>query len=76
MSSDNYTPYVALRPTVSVLESTQQAAKPDINATNKDRFFISACATPGSGVSNYHETFHIHLKNSRQVSMLLVETNW
>ena len=43
----NYTPYVLGR-LFSVLEGVQQAANPGINATIKDRFFNSACATPGS----------------------------
>lgn len=43
----NYTPYVLGR-LFSVLEGVQQAANPGINATIKDRFFNSACSTPGS----------------------------
>ena len=32
----------------SVLENVQQNASPGINATIKDRYFNSACATPAS----------------------------
>lgn len=42
-----YTPYVLGR-LFSVLEAAQQAANPGINATIKDRFFNSACATPAA----------------------------
>jgi len=44
----------------AVLEKAQQDANPGIKATIKDRFFTSACATPGSvfpvilRLSNYH----------------------
>lgn len=41
----NCLPYVLGR-MFSVLEAVQQAANPGINATIKDRFFNSACATP------------------------------
>ena len=43
----NYTPYVLGR-LFAVLEGTQQTANPGINATIKDRFFNSACATPAA----------------------------
>lgn len=44
----------------SILEKTQQDATPDINSTIKDRYFTSACATPGAvfplllRLSNHH----------------------
>lgn len=40
-------PYVLGR-LFSVLESTQQAANPNLNTTIKDRFFNAACATPAA----------------------------
>ena len=43
----NYTPYVLGR-LFAVLEGTQQTANPGVNATIKDRFFNSACATPAA----------------------------
>ena len=55
-SESDYTPYVLGR-LFSVLESIQQDANPGINATIKDRFFNSACATPAA-------TFPILLKLS------------
>lgn len=42
----NYLPYVLGR-IFSVLEAIQSAANPNINTTIKDRYFNSACATPG-----------------------------
>lgn len=41
-----YAPYVLGR-LFSVLEAVQDAANPSINTTIKDRYFNSACATPG-----------------------------
>lgn len=41
----NYQPYILGR-LFSVLEGLQQAANPDINTTIKDKYFISAGATP------------------------------
>ena len=46
-AESSYTPYVLGR-LFAVLEGTQQAANPGINATIKDRFFNSACATPAA----------------------------
>ena len=43
----SYTPYVLGR-LFAVLEGTQQAGNPGLNATIKDRFFNSACATPAA----------------------------
>jgi len=57
----NYTPYVLGR-LFSVLESTQQAANPDINATIKDRFFNSACATPAAVFPIIMKLSNSHLK--------------
>ena len=42
-----YVPYLLGR-LFSYLEQIQQAANPGINATIKDRYFNSACATPAS----------------------------
>ena len=41
----NYTPYVLGR-LFAVLEDVQSMANPGLNATIKDRYFNSACATP------------------------------
>ena len=41
----SYAPYVLGR-LFAVLESLQQSANPNINATIRDRYFNSACATP------------------------------
>lgn len=41
----NYTPYVLGR-LFAVLEDVQSAANPGLNATIKDHYFNSACATP------------------------------
>ena len=41
-----YQPYVLGR-LFAVLEAIQDAANPGINTTIKDRYFTSACATPG-----------------------------
>ena len=46
-SESSYTPYVLGR-LFATLEGIQQAANPGINATIKDRFFNSACATPAA----------------------------
>ena len=46
-ADSSYCPYVLGR-LFAVLEGTQQAANPGINATIKDRFFNSACATPAA----------------------------
>ena len=44
----NYQPYLLGR-LFAVLEDLQRAANPGINTTIRDRFFNSACATPGGG---------------------------
>ena len=46
-TESTYTPYVLGR-LFAVLEGVQQSAIPGINATIKDRFFNSACATPAA----------------------------
>ena len=44
----------------AILEQAQEAASPGLNSTIKDRFFVSACATPGVvfprllKLANYH----------------------
>jgi len=43
----DYAPYVLGR-LFSVLEAVQEAANPNINATIKDKYFNSACATPAA----------------------------
>ncbi len=57
----NYTPYVLGR-LFAVLEGAQQAANPGINATIKDRFFNSACATPAAVFPILLKLSNSHLK--------------
>ena len=49
----NDTAYVLGR-LFSVLESIQMDANPGIQATIRDRYFNSACGTPGFGVSDFN----------------------
>ena len=56
-----FIPYVLGR-LFSVLESIQQSANPGINATIKDRFFNSACATPGTVFPILLKLSNSHLK--------------
>lgn len=56
-----YTPYVLGR-LFAVLEGVQQAANPGINATIKDRFFNSACATPAAVFPILLKLSNSHLK--------------
>ena len=56
-----YIPYVLGR-LFSVLEGIQQSANPGINATIKDRFFNSACATPGAVFPILLKLSNSHLK--------------
>ncbi len=74
-----YTPYVLGR-LFAVLEGIQQAANPGINATIKDRFFNSACATPAAVFPILLKLSNSHLKKmetrktvwwSRQLGELL-----
>ena len=55
------TPYVLGR-LFAVLEGTQQAANPGINATIKDRFFNAACATPAAVFPILLKLSNSHLK--------------
>lgn len=57
----SFTPYVLGR-LFAVLEGTQQAANPGINATIKDRFFNSACATPAAAFPILLKLSNSHLK--------------
>ena len=74
-----YTPYVLGR-LFAVLEGIQQTANPGINATIKDRFFNSACATPAAVFPILLKLSNSHLKKmdtgktvywSRQLGELL-----
>ncbi len=56
-----YTPYILGR-LFAVLEGLQQAANPGINATIKDRFFNSACATPAAVFPLLLRLSNSHLK--------------
>ena len=49
LNESSNVPYVLGR-LFSVLETIQSVANPGINATIKDRYFNSACATPGNGL--------------------------
>lgn len=60
-SESAYTPYVLGR-LFAVLEGLQQAANPGINATIKDRFFNSACATPAAVFPILLKLSNSHLK--------------
>ena len=64
----------------SVLEAVQEAANPGINATIKDRFFTSACATPGPVFPRLLQLSNHHLAKledgkstwySRQIGLLM-----
>lgn len=57
----SFIPYVLGR-LFAVLEGTQQAANPGINATIKDRFFNSACATPAAVFPILLKLSNSHLK--------------
>lgn len=60
-TESSYTPYVLGR-LFAVLEGTQQAANPGINATIKDRYFNSACATPAAVFPILLKLSNSHLK--------------
>ena len=57
----NYQPYLLGR-LFAVLEGLQQAANPGINTTIRDRFFNSACATPGVVFPQLIKLAQAHLK--------------
>lgn len=57
----SYSPYVLGR-LFAVLEGTQLSANPGINATIKDRFFNSACATPAAVFPILLKLANSHLK--------------
>ena len=46
----------------SVLEAIQEAANPGLNATIKDKYFTSACSTPGSVFPNLLKLSAHHLR--------------
>ena len=60
-TESSYTPYVLGR-LFAVLEGVQQAANPGINATIKDRFINSACATPSAVFPILMKLSNSHLK--------------
>ena len=45
-----------------VLEAIQEAANPGLNATIKDKYFTSACATPGNVLPNLLKLSTHHLR--------------
>ena len=57
----SYIPYILGR-LFAMLEGIQQAANPGINATIKDRFFNSACATPAAVFPILLKLSNSHLK--------------
>lgn len=57
----NYQPYLLGR-LFAVLEGLQRAANPGINTTIRDRFFNSACATPGVVFPQLIKLAQAHLK--------------
>ena len=59
--ASNYTPYVLVR-LFSTLEAVQSAANPGINATIKDKYFNSACATPAAVFPILLKLANSHLK--------------
>ena len=60
-AESKYKPYVLGR-LFSVLEGVQRSASPGINATIKDRFFNSACATPSAVFPLLLKLSNSHLK--------------
>ncbi|MDO4548054.1 MAG: type I-C CRISPR-associated protein Cas8c/Csd1 [Clostridia bacterium] len=56
-----YPPYLLGR-LFSILEAIQEAANPDINATIRDRYFNSACATPAAVFPLLVKLAQSHLK--------------
>ncbi len=60
-TESSYPPYVLGR-LFAVLEKVQKDANPGINATIKDRFFNSACATPGAVFPILLKLSNSHLK--------------
>ncbi len=60
-AESSYTPYVLGR-LFAVLEGVQQTANPGINATIKDRFFNSACATPAAVFPILMKLSNSHIK--------------
>ena len=59
--SSTYAPYLLGR-LFAVLEGLQQAANPGINATIRDRYFNSACATPAVAFPQLIKLAQAHLK--------------
>ena len=57
----NYLPYVLGR-LFSVLEAIQSAANPNINTTIKDKYFVSAAATPATIFSRLTALSQAHLR--------------
>ena len=60
-TESSYAPYILGR-LFAVLEGIQQAANPGINATIKDRYFNSACATPAAVFPILLKLSNSHLK--------------
>ena len=50
----------------AVLEKAQRDANPGINSTIKDRYFTSACATPGSVFSTLFKLYENHIEKIRK----------
>ncbi len=50
----------------AMLEKAQRDANPGINSTIKDRYFTSACATPGSVFSTLFKLYENHIEKIRK----------
>ena len=61
LNESSNVPYVLGR-LFSVLETIQSVANPDINATIKDRYFNSACATPATAFPTLVKLAQKHLQ--------------
>ena len=56
-----------------VLEAIQEAANPGLNATIKDKYFTSACSTPGSVFPNLLKLSAHHLRKLETVRKIYFE---
>lgn len=62
LNEESTNPAYTLGRLFSVYEATQQAANPGINATIKDRYFNSACATPATAFPTLVKLAQKHLQ--------------
>ena len=70
----DYLPYVLGR-VFSVLENIQKTANPNLNTTIKDRYFTSACATPGIAFPHFAslgaKPYEVILRDRRGLAIAL-----